>query len=248
MLNILIKSIIHVGLKGYSEESIESDKAARRLLRELGRIEFGVAVFCRKLSIQAKSQGDTNLADMLLKHANSEERHGKMLGSLADGSARLRLDAGNGMWVEIKLEGETDLIKPIESDRCFHQLSWNSTRYPGKRIFAKMEHFDGISQRYLALRILFDGKKPESLSWKDKLAFMAVLEDGTRSFYMELAKQPGALGAIASQIAEDEEHHANYLKSAVGQFSSCPLEEIRHWQKRVAIASIFVLFDLFALF
>ena len=198
----------------------------RKLIRELANIEYGVSLFCSKLAIQAKGKHD-DLAKLLTEHSNQELKHGRMLGSLADGRKAIRPNASNGHWVEEAMPG-------------YRQVSWgNRKRY--------YKNFDGLNQRYFSFKIFFMGAKPSTLEWCDKIAFMCILEELSQLFYRSLgthAKASEPLKAIACQIAEDEKHHADYLEAALYNLGCSPDSYLNKWRIRSKVAFMGLIFDI----
>jgi hypothetical protein len=110
------------------------------------------------------------------------------------------------------------------------------------------DNLDGISQRYLALRMLLKGKKIKQLSWSDRLCVMYVLEEGTLKFYNILTESDSApieLRAIALKIAGEEAGHSNYLKYALPHFAPVSGSEILEWRSRVFWASFGLVWDFY---
>ncbi|KYC42057.1 hypothetical protein WA1_18825 [Scytonema hofmannii PCC 7110] len=226
-MRTLIKLIIYIG-----------DRKEERFLRLLAKLEFGVAIFCEKLSRMAHEEGYYNLSKMLAEHAKQEEKHGRMLSSLVDGCDRISLNGQTGHWFHLKRSNGQDILKTRnnrDSKAEVATLSWDSVAYPGERIEGEYEALDGISQRYFSLRLLFGGHKPADFSWADRLAFMHCLELRTKEFYEMLSTQSKleTLRAISSQIAIDEKEHGDYLKYALTSFSELPASHIEKWQFRL---------------
>ncbi len=199
-------------------------KREKTFLRELCRLEYGVSVFCHKLSIQASEQGLDALAKVLEEQGNSELKHGIMLGGLVDGKSKLVVNSGGtGHWT------------PGQPLPCG---GWQR----GKR-----QSFDGLSQKYFGLRMLFNGRKAENYNWIDKLAFMHVLELGTGRFYSALSSHslaPEPLKAIASKIKTDEQNHALQLFFWMEYFSDRKEFYIRKWSLKSKLAMPGLLVDL----
>lgn len=225
MQKLLIWLIIYIG-----------DRHEQFFLRHLAKLEFGLAVFCYKLARIASDEGKHNLAAMLHKHGQDEEKHGKMLASWSDRAHRIRL-RGNGQWISFNKDGQELIQNHPEPDTPGVKIT--SENFTG--IF---NNFDGLSKRYLSLWLLFGGKSAADYDWADRLAFMHVLERGTSQFYQVLAqksKSP-ALQAIANQIYRDELEHADYLKSTSLHLSLAP--DFVKWEIRVGLASWGLLYDI----
>jgi hypothetical protein len=220
----MLKLLIYLGLR---------DK--QRFLRLLAKIEFGIAIFCFKLQGQALAENRPNLATMLETHRKEENKHGKMLASLADGCGdRVSLTENSGRWIEVtRPSGETIVNRP-DNTAIPKSVTWDSYKFPGEQLTGLFENFDGISKRYISARLLFKNRAAFDYPWEDKLAFMYVLEEATAAFYQELTKCDDlALRAIASQIVSDEFNHANYLKLALANFAPIPQAAIDKWQSRL---------------
>ncbi|MBO3459943.1 ferritin-like domain-containing protein [Aetokthonos hydrillicola Thurmond2011] len=246
MKKLIIYLIIYIGLR-----------RKQRFIRQLSKLEYGVSIFCKKLAANSPTP---DLAQMLNNHAIQEAHHGRMLDSLANGTQheaseneryfRKRFsirETDKGKFISIKRSNGEELLNCVDTDINTKgiRLQWDSCKL-GEQLVGIFENFDGISQRYLSAKLLFDGKSADSFDWADKLAFMHVLEQETEQFYLALAKiESGTpLGAIASQIVKDEQHHADYLKSTLTQFSTSPQQEIAKWQCKVRSCAPAVLVDL----
>jgi rubrerythrin len=214
-----------------------------KFIRFLAKIEYGNAVFIEKLQQQAVLEDRQYLASFLEKQAKEENKHGKMLSSLADGGDRITR-IGTGRWVTILREKENlvkTFIKPLNKPKV---VTWDSKTYPGEKLTGILENFDGMSHRFLAARLLFQGQDAFSYPWEDRIAFMYVLEEEIAGLYLELALLKDAdLSAIASQMAKDEFNHANYLKDALCRFTPFPEELLNKWRKRVRWAKWGMIFD-----
>ncbi|NWF61765.1 hypothetical protein CEN49_19300 [Fischerella thermalis CCMEE 5273] len=232
---MLLRLIIYLGLK-----------KEREFILAIAKIEYGVAVFCRKLSSQATDY--PHLAKLLESHAQQEIKHGKMLSSLINNKIKLK---GNGQWLSIFRPATGEYLIENPSLRTGIKISngifieWDSITFKGEKLQGIFENFDGISQKYLAAKLLFGGDKASCFDWADKLAFMHILEKEAHKFYTVLAQiaQGTPLGAIASQIADDEQHHADYLKAGYNHFSPS-IQKIEKWHKKVNFAKWGVLIDL----
>ncbi len=205
----------------------------QRFIRFLAKIEYGNAVFIEKLQQQALAEDRQYLAAFLEKQAKEENKHGKMLSSLADGSDRITR-TGTGRWVTI-LRGQENLVKkfitPFNKPKV---VTWDSYTYPGERLTGVLENFDGMSYRFVSSRLLFYNRAAFDYSWEDRIAFMCVLEEEIASLYLELALlKDGDLSALASQMTRDEFDHANHLKDALSRFSPFPQDLLNKWRKRV---------------
>jgi rubrerythrin len=217
MLELLIKLIIYLG-----------QRDEPRFIRLLAKIEYGVAIFCFKLAAIALEEDRHNLAKLLEKHAREEVKHGKMLSCFAGEKISL---TEAGRWVEFYQDGE---LKIIESEDT------PSKELQGIYYSGKFENLDGLSKRYLSLRMLFQGKSAADYPWEDRFAFMQVLEEVTRKFYSVLSHEANkhSLKAIAYQIATDEAAHVDYLKYASRDF----YPDVIKWESRLnwAIWGLFI--------
>lgn len=229
MKTILIKLIVRIGLR---------DK--KRLLRLLAKLEYGVAIFCFKLADKAKKEKHENLATLLKEHGDSEVKHGKMLASLADKGNRITLTEETGRWTSVtRISTGQQLARPNpELTAQGKEISWDSINFPGERLQGTFENFDGLSKRYLSLRLFFRNKSAYEYPWNDKLALMHILEQSTREFYQAISKQSNdtTIQAIATQIATDEDNHAHYLYQSLKWFSYFPDHDIQKWQSRFHLA------------
>jgi rubrerythrin len=219
-MQFLIKTIIYFGLKNKP-----------KFIRLLAKLEYGVSACLVNLSKQAKNDGYLNLSNNLRSHAKDERNHGKMLATLVDGKRRIELK-DNGRWLSLVKDGEEVANHPEEGDGKI--VIWDNS-------VGIFDNLDGISQRYLALRILLKGRRISELSWNDRLACMHVLERGTLRFYLALAESsaPIELRAIAAKIAEEEAGHSNYLRAATKK------ENILKWRSRVKWASLGLIWDFY---
>jgi predicted metal-dependent hydrolase len=224
-MRLLIKTIIYYGLKNQA-----------KFVRLLAKLEYGVSACLVNLSKQAIKDGYPNLSKMLRSHASEERNHGRMLATLVDGKQRIEL-RGNGRWLSLVKEGQ--------------EIANHPEKGTGKVVACDnavgiFDNLDGISRRYLALRVLLRGKKIEELSWGDRLACMHVLEEGTLKFYNVLAESdsvPIELRAIALKIAGEEAGHSNYLKYSLSHFTHISSAEISEWRSRVFWAQFGLIWD-----
>lgn len=218
-MRFLTKAIIYLGLKNQP-----------KFIRLLAKLEYGVCACLVNLSKQATADGYPNLSKMLRSHAAEERNHGKMLATLIDGKQRIELK-DNGRWLSLFKDGKETANHPEEGKGKV--ISWDKS-------VGIFDNLDGISQRYLALRMLLQGKKIEQLSWGDRLACMHVLERGTLQFYLALAESSSApieLRAIAVKIAEEEKGHGDYLRGTTKK------ENILKWRSRVKWANLGLIWD-----
>ncbi len=227
----LTKIIINIGLQ-----------KEQKFLRLLSKIEFGISIFLKKLAIAAQEGNKSNLATLLESHSKEDEKHGKMLASLADGNERFHQE-GTGRFISIVRPNGEELRKNLEQEAEGKILEWDSVNLPGEKLTGVFENFDGLSKRYLSMRLLFGGKSAFDYSWDDRLAFMCVLEQQAQQFYEALAnnqRASQALKAIAAQIALDEVEHADYLKRLLFQYNA----DIEKWRDRLWLASLGLIVDM----
>ncbi|MBD2364521.1 hypothetical protein H6G36_25665 [Anabaena minutissima FACHB-250] len=217
-------------------------KHEQKLIKTLSNIEFGVSTFCEKLSVAATKDNYPNLAKLLLKHSQEEHKHGKMLSSLADGKLRLPVK-NNGRFLSLVRNEEETVELGNFSRQDGKQLEWDSATHPGQKVVAIFENLDGLSKRYISLRILFKNKSAFDYGWGDRLAFMQALESETCKFYQALSQSNCSekLKAIASQITQDELGHSNYLSSLLYSFPDTDLEK---WEERLFWAKLGLIFDV----
>lgn len=225
MEQIIIKFIIKIGLSNPNQ-----------FLKILAKLEYGVAIFCFKLSKEAEIHDYVNLAHLLKQHAIEERKHGKMLSSLSGKKFNFR---GVGRWLSWK-----------SLDTGIEVAEYPDDSEPGKQmIFTKsigiFSNLDGLSRRYYALKILFGSRTAASFSWIDRLAFMCALEAKTHIFYAMLSQiAPKSISAIALQISEDETQHSDYLKYALASFTPLSSVEIDKWRSRINWAMWGLLLDV----
>ncbi|MBN3993837.1 MAG: ferritin-like domain-containing protein [Nostoc sp. NMS2] len=227
----LTKIIISIGLR-----------QEQKFLRLLAKIEFGVSIFCKKLAVAAVQENKLNLAALLQSHSKEEEKHGKMLASLADGNERFHHE-GSGRFISIVRPTGEELRRNVDYEAEGKVLEWDSVNLPGERLKGVFENFDGLSKRYCTLRLLFGNKSAFAYNWDDRLAFMYVLERQTLQFYEVLAnsqRAPEPLRVIASLIARDEVEHADYLKSLLFHYNA----DIEKWRDRLWLASLGLIVDM----
>jgi hypothetical protein len=226
----LTKIIINIGLR-----------QEQKFLRLLAKIEFGVSIFCKKLAVAATEENKPNLAALLQSHAKEEEKHGKMLASLADGNERFHHE-GSGRFISIVRPNGDELRRNQDLEAQGKILEWDSVNLPGERLQGLFENFDGLSKRYLSLRLLLGNRSAFDYNWDDRLAFMYILEQHTLEFYGLLATSHAhePLRAIASLIALDELDHADYLKSLLLYHNS----DIEKWRDRLWFASWGLVVDM----
>jgi hypothetical protein len=220
----LVKTIINLGLKNQ-----------QKFLRLLAKLEYGVAACLANLVIDAEKSNYPGLAAQLRSHSLEEKNHGKMLATLVDGKKRIEL-RGNGRWLTLQKSGIELANHPEEGD--------------GKLIifeagYGIFDNLDGISQRYLGLRMLLKGQKIADMSWCDRIACMVVLEESTLGFYNELASSsaPSNIQLIATKIAGDEAVHSSMLKYSLCHFTHFPEHSLEKWRSRLFFAQFGLLWD-----
>jgi rubrerythrin len=212
----------------------------------IAKIEYGVAIFCKKLASELSNLGKdySYLVQLLECQSQEEVKHGKMLSSLIlkinlkdNGQCLTKFRPATGEYI-VNVNQDKYISSPVS-------VEWDSLSFPGEKIQATYENFDGISKRYLSARLLFNGRSASTFDLVDKLAFMHVLEQETCRFYTFLARitKGTALGAIALTIAADEKHHADYLKSKINHFIPFT-QNINKWQNKITVAKWAILFDL----
>lgn len=221
MLKILFRLIIYLGCH---------PRRQQKFLKLLAKIEHGVAIFCFKLAAIARRESRHDLADSLESHANDEKRHGKMLSSLAGDKINL---TDNGQFTELYKDGVLVVSKPYSTPTIHLQ----GIHYSGS-----FENLDGLSLRYLSLRMLFKGKSAIDFPWEDRLAFMQVLEGVTQKFYAQLSQysRVESIRAIALKIAVDEITHADYLKYVCKEFRP----DILKWEAQLNWAILGLMVDV----
>ena len=139
----LTKLIINIGLR-----------QEQKFLRLLSKIEFGISIFLKKLAVAAEEENKLNLAALLKSHSKEDEKHGRMLLSLADGSDRFTTE-GTGRFISIIRPNGEDLRSNAEIEAIGKILEWDSSKFPGERLIGIFENLDGLSKRYLSMRLLF---------------------------------------------------------------------------------------------
>lgn len=226
---MLLRLVVYLGLKNTKE-----------FVRLLAKLEYGVSSALNNLACDADKSNYPNLAAMLRAHSSEEFNHGRMLATWCDGKNSIRA-RGAGRLLSWKNSAGVELARfPEEKEGIKIIFDKDGEQYTG--IF---ENLDGISQRYLSLRIFFRGKKIIELPWKDRLACMLALEAQTRALYVELSKSPcpQELRAIFSKIAQEESSHSDYLESVLRDFSPCPNQEVDRWRSRMNLASLGLIYD-----
>lgn len=228
-LKMLVKLICYFGLKNTKE-----------FVRLLAKLEYGVSSALNNLAEDADKSNYPNLAAMLRAHSSEEFNHGRMLATWCDGKNSIRL-RGAGRMLSWKNSAGVELARFPESKKGTKIVLDKE----GEQYIGIFENLDGISQRYLALKIFLRGKKIIELPWKDRLACMLALEGGTRALYVELSKlkMPESLRAIFSKIAQEESSHSDYLESVLRDFVPCPSQEVDRWKGRISLASLGLIYD-----
>jgi hypothetical protein len=225
MQALTIRLIIYFGSKNIPE-----------FIRLLAKLEYGVSAFLENLASCAEDENYPHLANQLKNHASEERNHGKMLATLVDGKQRIEL-RNNGRWKTLIKDGVELANHPESGDGRLIVFD------EGYGIF---DNLDGISQRYLGLRMLLKGQKLVDLDWQSRIAVMAVLEESTLSFYNQLSVSPNIpneVRLVAVKIAGQEAEHGNYLKYVLPQFTYLPEMEIEKWQARLLWASWGLMWD-----
>lgn len=223
------KLIVYFGLNNTKE-----------FVRLLAKLEYGVSAALNNLARDAEKSNYPNLASMLRTHSAEELNHGRMLATWCDGKSSIRLKE-SGRWLSWKNSTGLELARFPES-KAGKKMVFNKG---GEEYIGIFENLDGISRRYISLRIFLKGKKIIDLPWKDRLACMLALEAQTRALYVELSKSqaPQSLRAIFSKIASEEDSHSNYLESVLRDFAPCPGQEVDKWRSRIKLASLGLIYD-----
>jgi rubrerythrin len=224
----LVRTIINLGLKNQ-----------QKFLRLLAKLEYGVAACLANLVIDAEKSNYPGLAAQLRSHSLEERNHGKMLATLADGKDKIK-SKENGAWIYLEEKG----IELVNSFNKFDNPS-KSKILTGEEYCGIFENLDGISQRYLGLRLFLRGQKVADMSWCDRIACMMVLEQSTLGFYNELASSPvpDNIRLIAMKIAGDEAVHASMLKYSLCHFTHFPELSLDKWRSRLFFAQFGLLWD-----
>lgn len=224
----LVKTIINLGLNNQ-----------QRFLRLLAKLEYGVAACLANLSIDAEKSNYPGLAAQLRSHCLEERNHGKMLATLADGKDKIKLKE-NGTWIYLEEKG----TEPVNNFNKFDNPS-KSKILTGEEYCGIFENLDGISQRYLGLKLFLRGQKVADMSWCDRIACMVVLEESTLGFYNELASSSASdnIRVIAMKIAGEEASHANALKYSLYHFTLFPQYSLDKWRSRLFFAQFGLLWD-----
>ena len=201
------------------------------------------------MATSAHNEGHFNLATLLEAHAIDEKKHGRMLAAIADGERKIvPLKGGVGRWVKIQRLATGEIMERAtpDPDAISRQITWDSVRFPGEQMQGYFENFDGLSQRYFSLWLLFGGRPAASFEWHDKLAFMCALEKGTQEFYrvFEQSITLESTKAIVASIIVDESKHSDYLYSCLRQFSDFPDADIMKWRFRLSVAFWGLLVDV----
>jgi hypothetical protein len=201
-----------------------------KLIRFLGRIEYGFYIFLRKKTQQAKLEGKHALAFQLERHARQEEGHAKMLWGLIDGKNRPRQNSDTTILV---FDTQYFIVQPV---RRFSSDD------------KQLQQLDGISHRYRVAQSLFGGKSASDYGWTDALAFMAAGELISGYLYKSIASifPDSPEKAIFRKIADDEIGHSDYLLDAlileIG--STRAYCYFFRWLLNLVIASFYIVFDM----
>lgn len=192
----------------------------------LKKLELGVFFFCWRQSLQAESEG-LPIAQYLKQQAQSEYGHAQYFCNLE--GVKLKLSA-------------SDLFDR-ENKKAY---SWSVINWDALESY----RVDGISTKYLSSRIFFSNKLASDFDWKNKLAFMLVLENFQSAFYEEMTghcKPQHYDGLI--HIADEETQHAGILEhclSLVTKDKYCLL--LLKWHLRKYLVLLLVPIDLLILF
>lgn len=147
--------------------------------------ELNWAIYLRKLADQIK---DSKLKELLLKQAVDEEKHGRMLQSIA------------------RIEGCNPRVAKT-SRACADWVVYESQRQEYKPF-----KIEGGRSRRSTLRFLLGNKRLEDYSLDCQIAFVTFVEFLGLIFYSALAAiAPLPLKKVAQQIAQDEKRHVTYF-------------------------------------
>jgi hypothetical protein len=219
---------------------IRAANKTENLIRLLAKLEFGVSIFLKKNVQQAEIDWKNGLALQLKKHSLEEKRHGDMLLALVDGNSRAKLEEQTGFFLSMIRESDNkELMKnPLKQNSKTKKVTWESAYYPGDKLTGNFLNLDGLSKRYLSLRIFFGGKKAEDFDWENKLAYMIVLERVNTDFYKAISRvyKGSKFGAIATKILEEEDSHILYLSNCLASITHDPQFVIDKWQGRLVCA------------
>ncbi len=194
-------------------------------LRLLKRLEMGVFFFCWRQAIAARSEGRTDLSEVLKQQAESEYHHAQTFCSISGNKLILRVH---------------ELFKREISS---NSANWSKVKWDNSEQFSA----DGLSRKYLSARIFFSDRYAKDFDWEDKLAFMAVLESFQACFYKKLLHfLPGSeIEPILTIYRQEAEHSATLvtaLSEMVGMFVARDL--MVKWKCRLYLALPFILLDL----
>ncbi|PHJ69230.1 hypothetical protein VF14_03645 [Nostoc linckia z18] len=161
----------------------------------LKKLEVGVFFFCWRCHREAKAMpfhqarlyGDLDLADILKEQALSEYGHAQVFCQLT--GSKLNMSGAGLMSREEKAAFDWGCV------------NWDSS--------GESYQADGMSTRYLSAKIFFGFRTANSYDWRDRIAFMYVLEEFQSCFYKQLLKfVPGEVQKELVPIADCEEAHA----------------------------------------
>ena len=151
--------------------------------------ELNWAIYLRKLADQID---DSKLKELLLKQAVDEEKHGRMLQSIA------------------RIEGCNPRIAKT-SRACADWVVYESQRREYKPF-----KIEGGRSRRLTLKVLLGNKRLEDYSLDRQIAFIILVEFLGLFFYSVLATiAPLPLKGVAQQIAQDEKGHVTCFRKKV---------------------------------
>ncbi|MEH2456966.1 hypothetical protein [Nostoc sp.] len=226
----------------YSPKSLHLDSAIAWVLARaitlipnylslLKKLEIGVFFFCWRSHREAKLLPTHygNLPEQLKEQAISEYGHAQVFCQLT--GSKLNMSGAGLMSREEKAAFDWGCV------------DWDTS--------GESYQVDGMSTKYLSAKMFFSFRTANSYGWRDRLAFMYVLEDFQSLFYTQLLKfVPVEVKDKLQSIVDDELNHAIQLYGSLFVISN----GTRHvqsllscWQIRKYLALAFVPVDAFLL-
>ncbi|MBN3951929.1 MAG: hypothetical protein HWQ38_37885 [Nostoc sp. NMS7] len=193
----------------------------------LKKLEIGVFFFCWRCLRQAKNLPAYygSLESVLKEQALSEYSHAQVFCQLT--GSKLNMSGAGLMSREEKAAFDWGCV------------NWDSSGESYKA--------DGMSTRYLAAKVFFGFRTANSYDWRNRLAFMYVLEDFQFKFYQQLMRFVSEeVRKELVAIANDEETHAIQLKSLLWNIVGAKRQQqlVFWWQMRLYLALICVPVDV----
>lgn len=194
----------------------------RFVISLLARLELGVFLFCDRKREEAAALGLDKLAQQLERHAAQELGHHIQL---------------------LELIGVAPSAKKFKWAKQYSS-GIHSTYDPSKTVDSAWCP-EGISRRYLSVRVWLRGQRACDLIWEDAIAFMCVGEQASEAFYSRMSKiVPSEYSATFERISQDEKTHQSQLYSSLKKISSIDSQQLlAKWRRRGYQALMFVPID-----